>query len=380
MPEATDSLAQLFQRQIQVLALTRQPSTIRSYRGTAHRFLTYLRSAAAEVVEVSHLRRDPHLLGWFRSLCEQQPPLSVKSRWSHLLLLRRLLDDLAAAGHAMAAGLIRAEDFPPLPAYLPRALSYEEDRRLQQQFQQAGGWEASALLLVRLTGMRIGECLDLAADCLRQIGPDVWGVHIPLGKLHTERMVPADAAIRQTVADILALCPHAGSAPRDANRFLLPRTGSRAALYRRLRAVLTQAAQRANCSAPVTPHPLRHTFASEMVRLGVSLPALMQLLGHKDIRMTLRYVKITPMDLQCEFYAARSKAAESYAVPVRLLPHASTAAGPAGICQALAATRHLLEMYRRQFSDEKTGRKLHRLDHRLLAVATEVQKLAANEK
>ena len=42
-----------------------------------------------------------------------------------------------------------------------------------------------------------------------------------------------------------------------------------------------------------------------MVRLGVSLPALMQLLGHKDIRMTLRYVQVTQQDLQRQFQLAR---------------------------------------------------------------------------
>ena len=42
----------------------------------------------------------------------------------------------------------------------------------------------------------------------------------------------------------------------------------------------------------------RHSYASEMIRLGVSLPALMQLLGHKDIRMTLRYVQVTQHDLK----------------------------------------------------------------------------------
>jgi len=38
---------------------------------------------------------------------------------------------------------------------------------------------------------------------------------------------------------------------------------------------------------------LRHTYATEMLCLGVSLPAVMLLLGHKDIRMTMRYVQVT---------------------------------------------------------------------------------------
>jgi site-specific recombinase XerD len=378
MSDSTPNLEQLLQQQIQHLALTRRPSTMRGYRVTAHRFLAYLRASAPQLQDVAELRRDPHLLGWFGSLAEQQPPLSPKSRWNYLLLLRRLLEELAAAGHPIADHLIRREDFPPLPVYLPRPLSWEDDQRLQQQLGRSSGWEAAALLLLRLTGMRIGECMDLPADCLRQIGPDTWGVHVPLGKLHNDRMVPADAEIRAAVARIVAL--GAGTvAPHSAN-FLLPRPGARSTLYRRLRAALDQAAQHAGCSAPITPHPLRHTFASEMVRFGVSLPALMQMLGHRDIRMTLRYVQITQVDLQREYYAARLQAAERYNVPQLSAPTESAAARLAAICQALAATCHLLEMYRRQTTDEKIGRKLRRLGRRLSAVESEVQKLKTNEK
>src|SRR6516164_568520 len=84
---------------------------------------------------------------------------------------------------------------------------------------------------------------------------------------------------------------------------LLPRYGGHYALYQTLRLALATAAKRAGCSSPATPHQLRHTFASEMLRLGVGLPALMQLLGHKDIRMTMRYLQVTQQDLQREFHA-----------------------------------------------------------------------------
>ncbi|SPF52208.1 hypothetical protein SBA4_4920005 [Candidatus Sulfopaludibacter sp. SbA4] len=138
MSDSTPNLEQLFDRQIQNLALTRRPSTMRGYRVTAHRFLVYLRASAPQLQQVGELRRDPHLLGWFRSLAEQQPPLSSKSRWSHLLLLRRLLEEVAVAGYPVADQLIRREDFPPLPVYLPRALPLEDDRRLQEQLRRSG--------------------------------------------------------------------------------------------------------------------------------------------------------------------------------------------------------------------------------------------------
>ena len=52
------------------------------------------------------------------------------------------------------------------------------------------------------------------------------------------------------------------------------------------------------------PHRFRHTFASDMVRAGISLPALMQLMGHADAQTTLRYVKITPQDVYQQYARA----------------------------------------------------------------------------
>ena len=132
------------------------------------------------------------------------------------------------------------------------------------------------------------------------------GTARPLGKLHTERLAPADAEVRRVGDRILALralAPPARLAMSDG--FLLPRHGGHYALYQTLCPALAQAAKRPGCSGPVTPRQLSHTFASEMLRLGVGLPALMQLLGHKDIRMTLRHVQVTQQDLQRQFHAAR---------------------------------------------------------------------------
>ena len=52
------------------------------------------------------------------------------------------------------------------------------------------------------------------------------------------------------------------------------------------------------------PHRFRHTFASDMVRAGLSLPALMQLMGHADIETTLLYVQVTPQDVYLQYARA----------------------------------------------------------------------------
>jgi site-specific recombinase XerD len=348
----------------------------------ARHFLSYLQTDFPQLLHLSELCRDPHLFGWFRRLCQQDPPLSNATRQDYLLHLRRLLVDLAYAGHPLQPGLILTADFPPRPEYLPRALSPEDDRQLQQELSCTNDLLSNALLLTRATGIRIGECIHLALDCLRSLGQNQWGLLVPLGKLHTERLVPVDQHVRQMVTRILtlrALAPVSHLA--HSASFLLPRSAGPSGLYQNLRQALHQVAGRAGCSAPITCHQLRHTFASEMVRLGVSLPALMKMLGHKNLRMTMRYVKVTQVDLQREFHLARQNTIQLHHIPELPVssPLSDTSDLPS-IRRALAGTRHLLEMYRRQLLDEKARRKLHGLGRRLSTIVFELDRLATAEK
>jgi len=381
MSKPRQTLEQIFEAQVQTLALTLQPFTVVKYAYVARHFVGYLRATFPEVRRLSQLRRDPHMLGWFRWLCELRPPINNHTREQRLLCLRRLLNDLAAQGHPLQPGLIIREDFPARPQYLPRALSPEDDRRLQEELRRADNLYSNALLLTRVTGIRIGECIHLPLDCLRHVGPEQWALHVPLGKMHTERLVPLDAEGLQLVNRILELRSQF-SVRRLAKSqgFLLPRVGGRFALFQTLRLALADFAKRAGCTdtSPISPHRLRHTWASDLLRCGISLPALKELMGHKDIRMTLRYLKVTQPDLQREFYRARHNTPQPYCIP-SLSASTATSDLP-GVRHALAATRHLLEMYRRQLSDNKTSRRLQRLDRRLLDVDHQLQNIAAGDK
>jgi site-specific recombinase XerD len=375
------SLDQLVEFQIQALAVALRPASVRQYRSAARRFLRYLHEAFPNLRRISQLRRDPHLLGWFRCLCQQDPPLCNKTRICYLLNLRHLFHNLAANGHPVQPDLIRIEDLPPRPQLLPRPLSQQDDQLLQQELRQTDDLFANAMLLTRATGIRVGECADLAIDCLRQLATDQWALYVPIGKLHTDRLVPIDHDVRRILSRLLALrslAPATQLAKSDS--LLLPRGGTHNSFCGTLREALIAAAQRAGCSSHITPHRLRHTYATEMLRLGVSLPALMQLLGHKDISMTLRYVQVTQQDLQREFHAARQQATPRYIIPVLPTPNAAPRADLPGIRETLAATHHLLEMFRRGVPDEKTRQKLHRLDRRILAVTSELDHLAEAHK
>ena len=270
MSPSPSSLEQILETQIQTLHLTLRPSTVSYYRYLAHAFLQYLHAHFPQLRQLSQLRRDPHLLGWFRCLCAHQPPLSNQTRIDYLVRLRRLLDGLAANGHSLQTDLIRREDFPPRPHYLPKPLPPEDDLLLQEELRRTDDLPANALLLTRATGIRIGECIDLSWDGLRQLGSDQWALHVPLGKLHTERLVPADAEVRRLVARIQvlrALAPPAHLAHSEG--LLLPRsTGPTRSFYKSLRGALAEAAKRAGCSGSVTPHRLRHYAASRTMPRG----------------------------------------------------------------------------------------------------------------
>ena len=355
----------IFEGQLQVMAATLRHRTIKNYRVHTNRFLRFLHLNHPDLHTPGQLQRNPHILGWLRSLAQENPPLSNKSRRAALISIRRLLDDLADNGYSVANGLILSQDLPPRDLYLPRPVSPEVDRLLNHELRQTDDLLANALLLIRATGMRISECLHLKKDSLRHLGPNQWALHVPLGKLHNERWVPMDNDAHTIFLRILSLTAPLDSANPTSLFLLVPPNGNRVS-YDRMRKALKNASLRAGCP-PVRPHQLRHTFATVMLRAGISLPVLKEILGHRDIRMTMGYVQVTQNDMQREYHLARHKIATVHALPQLLnMDSVETAiSGIPAICRAVDALRHQLEMYRRQITDQKKNRKLHSLDRRL---------------
>ena len=120
-----------------------------------------------------------------------------------------------------------------------------------------------------------------------------------------------------------------------------------------------------------------------MVRLGISLPALKELLGHRDIRMTMRYVAVTQNDLQRQYNLARQALSRLHLIPELLVnqpPIAVASPNIPAVLQSLVATRHLLEMFRRQLENEQARRNLARLANRLVKIQAELERLAAAEE
>ena len=116
------------------------------------------------------------------------------------------------------ARLVLRQDTPRQEHYPPRPLTVDQDRLIQPELRRRDDRNRNAFRLLRHTGMRIGECPDSSWDHLRRIGQDSWALHVPLGKLKTEGLVPVDAFVCRLV-DRLRL-PRS-QAPLPADGFLL---------------------------------------------------------------------------------------------------------------------------------------------------------------
>jgi len=300
-------------------------------------------------------------------------PVGIEGASStHLTQLRCMLQELAWTEDLPAlARLILRQDTPRAEHYLPRPLTAEQDQLTQQELLRRDDRNSNAFLLLRHTGMRIGECADLSFDCLHLVGPQRWAIQVPLGKLKTERMVPADAFVVRLVERLRLL---RSQDPLPADGFLLARPSSRNALLRSLRSFWRDILVSVGITKQLVPHQLRHSYGTEMTRAGVSLLAVMKLLGHLKPEMSLHYVEVSLLDLEREFLLARSQPRHLMPTSRLLASPASHQANLASLLDALHVARHVLEMYRRTLPQGRQRRLFGRLANRLTKIAAEARK------
>jgi integrase len=370
-PLPTHPLTRFFRPVVESVTTSLGDASVTSYRGTVRHFLTYLGGQFPEVYSLDQLRRDPHILGWLALLRSHNPPMATITRANYVIYLRRMLEELAWTQQLPAlAHLLGRDDVPRKEHHLPRPLTLEQDQRIQGELLRRNDLLSNALLLLRHTGMRIGECVDLSVDCLRPLGPNQWAIHVPLGKLKTERWVPVDSMVCQLVERIRSLRPP--TAP-TTGRLLLFRPRGRKMLVRRIRAALQDVVAAVGISARIVPHQFRHTYGTEMLRAGVGFASVMKLLGHKSPHMTMEYIEITQQDLQREFQMARSH--PRHLPPQPKEPFAKRRAGLDGLIDSLLAAQHVMEMFRRTLPNGAPRNCVGRLSNRLTKIVAEAREL-----
>jgi hypothetical protein len=117
-----------------------------------------------------------------------------------------------------------------------------------------------------------------------------------------------------------------------------------------------------------------------MLRSGVGLPALMQLLGHASPEMTLRYLKITQPDLQREYHQALSHPRHLIPSPRALPLASSTRADLPSLLLAMDAAQYILEMLRRALPEGPHRQLLARVSRRLAKILIQLRSLPTIQK
>lgn len=248
------------------------PRTIEAYVSAVARF-------------ARHFRRSPDQLGAEQVRDFQLHLLERKASWSAFNQI------VCGLRFFYRVTLGRTEELPlipygKIPRKLPDVLSPEEVLRLLDA--AAPGRERVRLQMIYACGLRLGELLNLQVgdiDSARMV------VHIRQGKGAKDRFVPLSARL---LAELRTYWRQ--YRPRT---WLFPgatpdRPLNHSSLQRRFPQLLAKAKLRKH----VTPHTLRHSYATHLLEAGVDVVTVQRLLGHNDLQTTARYLHISTSRLQ----------------------------------------------------------------------------------
>ncbi len=223
---------------------------------------------------------------------------SLGNAWSHLAassLARRCSALRQFYGFLVDEGLREDDPSGALPRPrtrrpLPRLLSHEEvERFLTLAEEEAAGERAETVRLLALVELLYGSGLrasELVSLPLTAVPRDAPFLHVT-GKGGQQRMVPVSTRARAALLRWLAV-------RRGSSKFLFPSNGASGYLTRvRLFQILRGLALRAGIDPTrVSPHVLRHAFATHLLEGGADLRVLQTLLGHADIATTQIYTHV----------------------------------------------------------------------------------------
>lgn len=230
--------------------------------------------------------------------CEAQG-LARSTRARRLSAIRQLFRFAFEEGWRGDNPAIRMKG-PKRAARLPKVLEEAEVERLLAAGRGLGAGpherarNACLTELLYATGMRVSELVSLPVAAVRG-DPRMVMVR---GKGGKERMVPLSGPARAALADWLALRDGREAEAREkgqaASKFLFPSTGREGHLTRQgFHGLLKEMAVAAGLSpARVTPHVLRHAFATHLLAHGADLRAIQMLLGHADVTTTEIYTHV----------------------------------------------------------------------------------------
>jgi integrase/recombinase XerC len=218
--------------------------------------------------------------------------LEVRDYIAHLQTVRRLSPSSIHLRLSALRGLLKSLGRslrvrgPRMQKPPVRALSARELGRL---FAAAEGedWidkrNVAILALMAKAGLRVGEVIALESKDIELNARSGWAT-IRMGKGNKTRRVPLNSDVRQALQAYLAVRPDV-----PAKALFFSRTGTPLSA-RDVQRLVAELARKARIEGKVTPHTLRHTFATRLLERGADVATVAALLGHESIATTSRYL------------------------------------------------------------------------------------------
>ena len=303
-------MALTMNRFLDQLAVSARPGTVAAYSLTLRLFagrVTEADPGCVRVAAIGRIELEDYKQWLAKRRGKRGGPLSTTTIRHNLCLLRSFFERIIDWDYDDAPRKVPVfpGDFPqadePLPKFLDdptaakfmAALANDPDRRRRLMVE----------ILAR-TGMRAGEVGALRDDAMIRIGDTFW-LRVPVGKLHNDRYVPLHPVLVELITDYR----HHRGASRSG--LLLERNDGQPFDRRTIARYVAAVAKRAGVGH-VHPHQLRHTLATQAINRGMSLEAIAALLGHRTMRMTLVYARISDRTVADEYFRVTEAVEASY--------------------------------------------------------------------
>ena len=275
----------------------RSKNTVTNYRVDLEQFREYLLRQG--ILDVSGIDSQSvrvylsNIIGFGIAKSSAARKLSAVRGFISWLSSREILE------YGVAAGL----KGPKLPSSLPRALSYEETEKLLVEGPENGKhYQRDRLILELLygSGLRVSELIDLNWE---NIETDQRMIRV-LGKGSKERLVPFGPSVKELLEDWSLLSKEGTKGP-----LFVSEKGAERLTVRTVHRLVQRAALRVGIYG-VSPHTLRHCFATHLLERGAPLRVVQELLGHESIAATQRYLSITAEQMKRSYMEHHPRAHE----------------------------------------------------------------------
>jgi len=258
-------------------------NSVESYERDLRKFSAYLHKSGLALDGIRHQQ----IRSFLQTLYQQG--LSARSVARNLAALRHFFQFLVKEGK-LAADPAREVEAPHLSHSLPKYLNFQEVELLLGQPDPAttlGLRDRAMLELLYATGMRVSELLNVRWE---DFEPNL-GIVRCLGKGSKERLIPVGkSALRCVEAYLRHGRGVLAKKPGVPFLFLNQRGGplSRVGFWK----ILAAYGRRAGIRASLTPHMVRHSFATHLLERGADLRSIQTMLGHSDISTTQIYTHV----------------------------------------------------------------------------------------